>query len=95
MPCCIGLTAQITDCRIDSFLISLHRTSTLRHDPETQATVINLLLRSYIGEANLYDQADKLVARAPFPRGKAGNGQIARYEYYVGESVPARQASGP
>ncbi|PWN98784.1 hypothetical protein FA09DRAFT_329279 [Tilletiopsis washingtonensis] len=66
------------------FLISLHRTSTLRHDPETQATVINLLLRSYIGEANLLDQADKLVARAPFPRGKAGNGQIARYEYYVG-----------
>jgi 26S proteasome regulatory subunit N3 len=84
----------VTDHSIGSFLISLHRTSTLRHDPETQATVINLLLRSYIGEANLYDQADKLVARAPFPRGKAGNGQIARYEYYVGESAPARQASG-
>ncbi|CEH16824.1 26S proteasome regulatory complex, subunit RPN3/PSMD3 [Ceraceosorus bombacis] len=67
------------------YLLSLYRTSSLRHDPETQATLINLLLRSYIeGKANLYDQADKLVARAPFPRSKAGNGQVARYEYYVG-----------
>lgn len=66
------------------FLLSLHRTATLRHDVETNATLQNLLLRSYIVESNLYDQADKLVARAPFPRGQASNGQIARYEYYVG-----------
>ncbi|MCO5583291.1 hypothetical protein L7F22_037201 [Adiantum nelumboides] len=66
------------------FLLSLHRTAALRHDNETNATVQNILLRSYIVESNLYDQADKLVARAPFPRAQAGNGQIARYEYYVG-----------
>lgn len=65
-------------------LLSIHRTAALRHDVETNATVQNLLLRSYIVESNLYDQADKLVARAPFPRAQAGNGQIARYEYYVG-----------
>lgn len=65
-------------------LLSLHRTAALRHDTETNATVQNLLLRSYIVDSNLYDQADKLVARAPFPRAQAGNGQIARYEYYVG-----------
>jgi 26S proteasome regulatory subunit N3 len=67
-----------------SYLLGLHRTAALRHDMETNATVQNLILRSYIVESNLYDQADKFVARAPFPRAQAGNGQIARYEYYVG-----------
>lgn len=73
-----GLTA------IRSQLLGLQRTASLRHDPETEATIINLLLRSYIVEANLYDQADKLVARAPFPRSSASNPQVARYDYYVG-----------
>ncbi|SPO26441.1 probable 26S proteasome non-ATPase regulatory subunit p58 [Ustilago trichophora] len=73
-----GLTA------IRSQLLSLQRTASLRHDTETEATIINLLLRSYIVEANLYDQADKLVARAPFPRSSASNPQVARYDYYVG-----------
>lgn len=65
-------------------LLSLHLTASLRHDSETTATLINLLLRSYIVEGSLYDQADKLVARAPFPRAQAGNANIARYEYWVG-----------
>ncbi|WFD29561.1 26S proteasome non-ATPase regulatory subunit [Malassezia sp. CBS 17886] len=65
-------------------LLALQRTSSLRHDSETDATVLNLLLRLYIVDANLYDQADKLVARAPFPRAKASNPQVARYDYYVG-----------
>ncbi|CCF51956.1 putative 26S proteasome non-ATPase regulatory subunit p58 [Ustilago hordei] len=73
-----GLTA------IRSQLLGLQRTASLRHDTETEATIINLLLRSYIVEANLYDQADKLVARAPFPRSSASNPQVARYDYYVG-----------
>lgn len=73
-----GLTA------IRSQLLALQRTASLRHDTETEATIINLLLRSYIVEANLYDQADKLVARAPFPRYSASNPQVARYDYYVG-----------
>ncbi|CAO1612779.1 unnamed protein product [Sympodiomycopsis kandeliae] len=65
-------------------LLALHLTASLRHDSETTATIINLLLRSYIVQGNLYDQADKLVARAPFPRAQAGNFNIARYEYWVG-----------
>ncbi|EST05007.1 Proteasome component (PCI) domain protein [Kalmanozyma brasiliensis GHG001] len=73
-----GLTAIRTQ------LLGLQRTASLRHDTETEATIINLLLRSYIVEANLYDQADKLVARAPFPRSSASNPQVARYDYYVG-----------
>ncbi|EPQ26909.1 uncharacterized protein PFL1_05544 [Pseudozyma flocculosa PF-1] len=69
---------------IRSQLLAIHRTASLRHDSETTATVINLLLRSYIVESNLFDQADKLVARAPFPRSSASNPQVARYDYYVG-----------
>lgn len=65
-------------------LLSLQRTASLRHDSEMNATVLNLLLRLYIVDGNLYDQADKLVARAPFPRAKASNPQVARYDYYVG-----------
>ncbi|WFD18245.1 26S proteasome non-ATPase regulatory subunit [Malassezia caprae] len=65
-------------------LLALQRTSSLRHDAETNATVQNVLLRMYIVEGNLYDQADKLVARATFPRAKASNPQVARYDYYVG-----------
>lgn len=65
-------------------LLGIQRTASLRHDSETNATVINLLLRLYIVDGNLYDQADKLVARAPFPRAHASNPQVARYDYYVG-----------
>lgn len=32
----------------------------------------------------MYDQADRLVARAGFPDETAGNGQLARWGYYVG-----------
>lgn len=65
-------------------LLALQRTSSLRHDAETNATVQNVLLRMYLVAERLYDQADKLVARAPFPRAKASNPQVARYDYYVG-----------
>ncbi|WFD35545.1 26S proteasome non-ATPase regulatory subunit [Malassezia cuniculi] len=70
--------------RITDDLLSLQRTASLRHDAETNATVINLLLRLYIVEGNLYEQADRLVSRAPFPRQHASNPQVARYDYYVG-----------
>lgn len=62
--------------------LSAYRTATLRHDDETQATLLNLLLRNYFVH-NLYDQADKLVSKSTFPE-KAGNNQAARYAYYLG-----------
>ncbi|KAI8090692.1 proteasome regulatory subunit C-terminal-domain-containing protein [Thamnidium elegans] len=62
--------------------LAAHRTATLRHDDETQATLLNLLLRNYFFH-NLYDQADKLVSKSTFPE-KAGNNQAARYAYYLG-----------
>ncbi|WFC94217.1 26S proteasome non-ATPase regulatory subunit [Malassezia brasiliensis] len=65
-------------------LASVQSTAALRHDAETNATAINLLLRLFIVDNNMYDEADKLVARAPFPRAHASNPQVARYDYYVG-----------
>ncbi|KAI8816805.1 proteasome regulatory subunit C-terminal-domain-containing protein [Fimicolochytrium jonesii] len=63
-------------------LLAVQRTATLRHDDDTQATILNLLLRNYL-HFNLYDQADKLVSKTVFPEG-ASNNQIARYMYYLG-----------
>ncbi|KAJ3072576.1 26S proteasome non-ATPase regulatory subunit [Podochytrium sp. JEL0797] len=63
-------------------LLASLRTATLRHDDETQAVLLNLLLRNYI-HFNLYDQADKLVSKTAFPE-TAGNSQSARYFYYLG-----------
>ncbi|KAI8837832.1 proteasome regulatory subunit C-terminal-domain-containing protein [Chytridium lagenaria] len=62
--------------------LAAQRTATLRHDEETQATILNLLLRNYL-HFNLYEQADKLVSKASFPE-SAGNNQQARYLYYLG-----------
>ncbi len=58
------------------------RTASLRHDDETQASLINRLLRSYL-HYSLYDQADKLISKTNFPT-SAPNSQYARYHYYQG-----------
>lgn len=66
----------------NSMQLTSLRTATLRRDDETQATLLNLLLRNYFVH-NLYDQADKLVSKSAFPE-NAGNNQAARYAYYLG-----------
>ncbi|KAI9228575.1 MAG: 26S proteasome non-ATPase regulatory subunit 3-like protein [Piptocephalis tieghemiana] len=63
-------------------LMEAQRFSALRRDTESQATVINLLLRYYF-HFGLHEQADKFIAHTPFPEG-AGNNQAARYNYYLG-----------
>ncbi|CAG8458594.1 116_t:CDS:10 [Ambispora gerdemannii] len=74
------LTGNLAEIR--PVLLAAQRTATLRHDDDSQATLINLLLRNYF-HYNLYDQADKLVSKATFPE-TAGNNQQARYMYYLG-----------
>ena len=68
--------------RLPSIFLAAQRTASLRHDDETQASLINRLLRSYL-HYNLYDQADKLVSKTTFPV-SASNPQYARYHYYLG-----------
>eukprot|EP00339_Tiarina_fusa_P001483 CAMPEP_0117035960 /NCGR_PEP_ID=MMETSP0472-20121206/25506_1 /TAXON_ID=693140 ORGANISM="Tiarina fusus, Strain LIS" /NCGR_SAMPLE_ID=MMETSP0472 /ASSEMBLY_ACC=CAM_ASM_000603 /LENGTH=521 /DNA_ID=CAMNT_0004745583 /DNA_START=14 /DNA_END=1579 /DNA_ORIENTATION=- len=76
------LCKKLGDIRGD--LLATYRTASLRHDPVTQATVLNLLLRNYL-EYNLYDQADKLVSNISESREiSSSSNQHARYLYYTG-----------
>lgn len=63
-------------------LLAALRTSVLRKDQDTQATVTTLLLRSYLSTSHI-TQADLLIAHSQFPPAAANN-QIARYLYYLG-----------
>uniref|UniRef100_A0A8C4R622 26S proteasome regulatory subunit RPN3 n=1 Tax=Eptatretus burgeri TaxID=7764 RepID=A0A8C4R622_EPTBU len=67
--------------RTYEFLDRLHNIL-LRHDTDGQATLLNLLLRSYL-HYNLYEQAGKLLSKAVFPE-QASNNEWARYLYYTG-----------
>lgn len=73
---------ELEPAQIRGLLLAAQRTASLRRDDDTLAAVINLLLRNYL-HYNMYSQADKLVAKVPFPE-NAGNSQLARYLYYVG-----------
>ncbi|BGP32003.1 26S proteasome non-ATPase regulatory subunit [Rhodotorula toruloides] len=64
-------------------LLAAHRTASLRHDTDLQATLLPLLLRNYL-DHGLYEQADKLVSKTQFPEGSAQNSQLARWYYYLG-----------
>jgi hypothetical protein len=73
------ISREATDIRL---LLAVLRTATLRHDTDTQGTILTLLLRNFI-RYKLYDQADKLVSRTTFPE-SSGNNLYARYVYYLG-----------
>ncbi|KAF8552099.1 diphenol oxidase-A2 [Imleria badia] len=74
------LGGDLADAR--PLFLAAQRTAALRHDDDTQASLINRLLRSYL-HYSLYDQADKLVSKTTFPA-SAGNPQFARYHYLLG-----------
>ncbi|KAH9941636.1 diphenol oxidase-A2 [Epithele typhae] len=74
------LGGELADAR--PMFLAAQRTAALRHDDETEASLINRILRSYL-QYSLYDQADKLVSKTSFPAA-AGNPQHARYHYYLG-----------
>ncbi|KAL0586677.1 hypothetical protein ABG067_003665 [Albugo candida] len=64
-------------------LLSAYRSACLCFDEFGQATLINLVLQSYLTE-NLYEQAYKFVTKTSFPE-NVSNNQYARYLYYVGK----------
>ncbi|UNI17536.1 26S proteasome non-ATPase regulatory subunit [Purpureocillium takamizusanense] len=63
-------------------LLAALRTAVLRKDIDTQASVIVLLLRSYLLTSHI-GQADLLVSHTQFPE-NAVNNQVARFLYYLG-----------
>ena len=64
-------------------LLGALRTSVLRKDQDTHATVTTLLLRNYLLLSHI-TQADLLISHSQFPPA-APNNQIARYLYYFGK----------
>lgn len=66
---------------VPTLLLAL-RTATLRHDDEVQASLITLLLRSYLASHKV-TQAANLVGKTTFPA-NASNALAARYLYYLG-----------
>ncbi|KIY47430.1 hypothetical protein FISHEDRAFT_66128 [Fistulina hepatica ATCC 64428] len=74
------LGGELADAR--GMFLAAQRIAALRHDAESEASLINRLVRSYL-HYNLYDQADKLVSKTTFPE-SAGNAQFTRYHYFIG-----------
>lgn len=73
------LAADLINIRGD--LMNALRTATLRHDTETRASIITLLLRDYI-LTNDINQAYNLIEKVEFPN-EATNSVVARYYYYL------------
>ncbi|KAG0140952.1 hypothetical protein CROQUDRAFT_664504 [Cronartium quercuum f. sp. fusiforme G11] len=77
-----------------SKLMSAHRTARLRRDEDSEATLLNLIIRNLLGH-ELWEQADRLVGKTEFPDfgkteasvgagGMVPTGQVARWLYYLG-----------
>ncbi|EEA07635.1 PCI domain-containing protein [Cryptosporidium muris RN66] len=64
-------------------ILASYRIATLHHNLMTQATCLNLILRSYILE-NLYDLGLKALEKLTYPEQLSSNAQQARYLYYSG-----------
>jgi len=68
--------------KIRPALFSSYKNSCLVHDTIGQATIMNIIIRSYLQE-NLYEQARNFITKTTFPENSSNN-QYARYLYYVG-----------
>ncbi|KAH9461861.1 hypothetical protein Pst134EB_005778 [Puccinia striiformis f. sp. tritici] len=77
-----------------SSLMSAHRTARLRRDEDSEATLLNLIVRNLLAH-ELWEQADRLVSKTEFPDfgkteasvgagGMVPTGQVARWLYYLG-----------
>ena len=73
---------QASVLSIQQNLLAALRTSVLRKDQDTRATVTTLLLRNYLATSHI-SQADLLISHSEFPPAASSN-QIARYLYYLG-----------
>jgi 26S proteasome regulatory subunit N3 len=63
-------------------IFEAYKASCLHLDSTGQATMINIILRSYLHQ-NKYEQARNFISKTSFPE-NAQNSQFARYLYYVG-----------
>lgn len=63
-------------------MLESYKTACLRKDFIGQATITNVILRSYLSQ-NLYEPARQFIIKTTFPQ-NASNNQYSRYLYYLG-----------
>jgi len=71
-----------TTIRLRTVLAKAHNMACLRRDVDSQATLLNLMLRDLL-EHSQVEQANKLLSNATFPE-SASNNELCRYLYYSG-----------
>ncbi len=73
------------DVALRNDLLAIYRTATLRQDVQSQAMLLNLILRNYL-KYGLYEQASHFVSKTQFPENpRVRNTDMARYLYYIGK----------
>ena len=70
---------QLSEIRATMF--DSHKTACLRKDLIGQATITNVILRSYLKD-NMYEAARQFIVKTSFPQ-NASNNQTSRYLYYL------------
>merc|ERR1711865_368965 len=65
-----------------------HNMACLRRDVDSQATLLNLMLRDLLSHSQV-EQANKLISNATFPE-SASNNELCRYLYYSGRIQASR-----
>lgn len=63
-------------------LVNAHRMAVIRRDVDTQATLLNIMLKDLLN-ANQVEQAQKLLANSSIPE-TASNNQLCRHLYFSG-----------
>jgi len=74
---------ELASSELRQMLFASLKDCTLHHNSIGQATIMNIIIRSYLSQ-NLYEQARHFIAWSTFPE-TASNNQYARYLYYVGK----------
>jgi len=75
-----GMHLELVRDDMTKELFQAHRLAVMRRDIDTQATILNILLRDLL-KADQVEQAEKLLSNSTFPD-SASNNQLCRYLYH-------------
>lgn len=75
-----GIHLELVRDDMTKELFQAHRLAVMRRDIDTQATILNILLRDLL-KADQVEQAEKLLSNSTFPD-SASNNQLCRYLYH-------------
>ena len=73
---------DIANAEIRSTMIKSLKTASLKHDNETKAMLINLILRNFLADGDV-NSADDFVRKVEFPTTNVSNPLEARYYFYL------------